>query len=63
MKIVVLSPSQKHLQEIAATLLAQGHEVVRCEGGKSHLRSVAELEEPDLLIADGLCRDSGELAQ
>lgn len=63
MKIAVLSPSQKHLQDISAALLAGGHEVVCCDGGKSHVRSVAELEEPDLLIADGLCRDSGELAQ
>ncbi|MDE2605393.1 MAG: AAA family ATPase [Burkholderiales bacterium] len=63
MKIAILSPSQKHLQDVAATLAAEGHEVVRCEGGKSRLRDVAETHEPDLLIADGLCRDTGELAQ
>jgi pilus assembly protein CpaE len=62
MKIVVLSPSKKHLQDIASALQATGHEVVCQEGGKSHLVAVAGREHPDLLITDGMCCDVSELA-
>ena len=62
-KIAVLSPSQKHLREIAGVLSGAGHAVVPVEGGKSQLRSVAEREHPDLLIADGMCCDTQELVQ
>lgn len=63
MKIAVLSPSAKHLQDAAAALASEGHEVVRVEGGKSQLRAIAERERPDLLIADGMCCDLEELGQ
>lgn len=62
MKIVVLSPSKKHLQDIASALQSTGHEVVCQEGGKSHLVAVAGRERPDLLITDGMCCDVSELA-
>lgn len=62
MKIVVVSPSRKHLEDIS--IILQGtHEVMCVEGGKSHLRSVAEQERPDLILADGMCCDPVELAQ
>lgn len=63
MKIVVVSPNRKHLQDISGALQAAGHEVQCVEGGKSHLRSVAEQERPDLLLADGMCCDPVELTQ
>jgi len=61
MKIAVLSPSAKHLQDVAAVLRGSGHEVLPVEGGKSQLSSVAEREHPDLLISDGMCCDTQEL--
>jgi pilus assembly protein CpaE len=62
MKIVVLSPSEKHLQDIAAMLDAGGHSVVRVPGGKSHLSSVVEREQPDVVVTDGMCCDPHELS-
>lgn len=61
MKIVVLSPSRKHLQDIGPMLEGAGHEVVCVEGGKSHLRTVTEQEHPQLLLTDGMCCDVSEL--
>ena len=61
MKIVVLSPSEKHLQDIAGFLNAKGHSVVRVPGGKSHLASVVEREQPDVIVTDGMCCDPQEL--
>jgi pilus assembly protein CpaE len=63
LKIAIVSPSLKHLRETCGVLEGDGHQVSCIEGGKSHLRSVAEREQPDLLIADGLCCDLDELAQ
>ena len=62
MKILVLSPSKKHLQDIGADLQASGHDVVCVEGGKTHLRAVTEREHPDLLLTDGMCCDVAELS-
>jgi len=62
MKILVLSPSKKHLQDIGTDLQASGHEVVCMEGGKSQLRAVTEREHPDLLLTDGMCCDVAELS-
>jgi pilus assembly protein CpaE len=64
MKIVVISPSTKSLQDMSL-MLEQGNQsrVVRChEGGISRLRTLAEEERPDVIIVEGLCRDAGELA-
>jgi pilus assembly protein CpaE len=63
MKVAVISPSQKHLQEISVVLQARGHTVTCHEGGKARLRQVAENERPDLVLADGMCCDAAELAQ
>jgi pilus assembly protein CpaE len=63
MKIAVISPNRQHLQDAAAALKAANHEVACHEGGKSHLRAVAEREQPDLMLADGMCCDPAELAQ
>jgi pilus assembly protein CpaE len=62
MKILVLSPSKKHLQDIGSDLQASGHEVVCVEGGKTQLRAVTEREQPDLLLTDGMCCDVSELS-
>lgn len=63
MKIVVVSPNRRHLDEVRSVLEARAHEVVAVEGGKSHLRALAEQEQPDLLLADGMCCDPAELTQ
>jgi pilus assembly protein CpaE len=62
MKIVVLSPSEKHLQEISSVFEAQRHTVVRMTGGKSHLASIVEREQPDAVVTDGMCCDVSELS-
>jgi pilus assembly protein CpaE len=61
MKIAVLSPNPKHLQDATSVLRSAGHEVIAAEGGKSHLPAVAQRERPDLIIADGICCDTQEL--
>lgn len=63
LKIAVLSPSRTHLADIARILQQDGNLVTSIEGGKSHLRSTAEREQPDILIADGMCCDVEELVQ
>lgn len=62
MKIAILSPSREHLGSMGATLEALGHDVVCAEGGKTRMRSLAEKEEPQLMLVDGMCCDSAELA-
>jgi pilus assembly protein CpaE len=61
MKIVVLSPSEKHLQEIAAFVQERGHVAIAVAGGKTQLRSVVERHNPDVVVTDGMCCDPQEL--
>ena len=63
MKITVISPNKNHLQDIGKVLEAQSHAVVLIDGGKSRMRTVAENEQPDLMLVDGMCCDPTELAQ
>jgi pilus assembly protein CpaE len=63
MKIAVISPNPAHLREIGAVLQADAHTAVLVEGGKGKMRAVAEQEEPDLLLVDGMCCDPEELQQ
>src|SRR5882724_1782553 len=63
MKIAVISPSKNHLQEIGRTLEAKAHAVTLADGGKSRMRAVAEQEQPDLMLVDGMCCDPDELTQ
>jgi pilus assembly protein CpaE len=63
MKIVVISPSKQHLDDIKALLEARAHSVVPIDGGKSKMRAVAEQHEPDLMLVDGMCHDPAELVQ
>jgi len=63
MKVAVISPSSSHLQAIAGVLQAKGHITASFEGGKSRMREVAEREEPELMLVDGMCCDVAELAQ
>lgn len=62
MKIVVISPSRTHLQQVAAALDARGHAVLTYEGGRSRMREVAERDAPDLVVVDGMCCDVAELS-
>ncbi|OUL98491.1 AAA family ATPase [Variovorax sp. JS1663] len=62
MKIAIISPNTHHLQEMGRVLEALSHAVVLVEGGKSRMRQVAEQEQPELMIVDGMCCDPNELA-
>jgi pilus assembly protein CpaE len=61
MKIAILSPNRKHLDDMGAVLRADGHRVVLAEGGKTRMRAIAESDGPDLMIVDGMCCDPNEL--
>ena len=63
MKIAVISPSSSHLEDVAGVLQAKGHVTSLFEGGKTRMREVAEREQPDLMLVDGMCCDIAELAQ
>lgn len=62
MKIAVISPSKQHLQEMSKMLEPLSHSVTVVEGGKNKMRLVAEQEQPDLMLVDGMCCDPNELA-
>jgi pilus assembly protein CpaE len=62
MKVAVISPNPNHLQQIAAVLDASGHSAVLFDGGKTRMREVAENEQPQLMLVDGMCCDPEELA-
>ena len=61
MKIAVISPNKHHLHDVAAVLERNGHSVLLVDGGKSRMRAVAEEEQPDLMLVDGMCHDPAEL--
>lgn len=61
MKIAIVSPNPAHLREMGGILEARGHRVVRAEGGKSRMRALADEEQPELMIVDGMCCDPNEL--
>lgn len=63
MKIVVISPNHNHLQDMGRVLEAHSHIVILIDGGKSKMRVIAEQEQPDLMIVDGMCCDPHELVQ
>lgn len=63
MKIAVISPSRSHLDEVGRVLEAKGHIARLFEGGKSRMRDIAEREAPELMLVDGMCCDTAELAQ
>jgi pilus assembly protein CpaE len=63
MKIAIISPNKHHLQEMGNVLQDGGHSVLRIDGGKSRMRAVAEQEQPDLMLVDGMCHDPAELVQ
>lgn len=62
MKIAVISPSKQHLQEMSKMLEPLSHTVTVVEGGKNKMRLVAEQDQPDLMLVDGMCCDPNELA-
>ena len=61
MKIAVISPNKHHLHDVAAVLERNGHSVLLVDGGKSRMRAVADEEQPDLMLVDGMCHDPAEL--
>ncbi|NMM84764.1 histidine kinase [Rhodococcus sp. SRB_17] len=63
MKIALISPNKNHLQDMSKALQAHLHTVTLFDGGKSRMRAVAEQEQPDLMLVDGMCCDPHELVQ
>ncbi|AIY42967.1 Type II/IV secretion system ATPase TadZ/CpaE [Collimonas arenae] len=63
MKIAVISPNASSLKEMGKILSAFTHSATFIEGGKSKMRIVAEQEQPDLMLVEGMCCDPSELAQ
>ncbi len=63
MKIALISPNRNNLQEMARVLETGSHAVTLVDGGKSKMRTVAEQEQPDLLLVEGMCCDPNELSQ
>jgi pilus assembly protein CpaE len=63
MKIALISPNKNHLQDMSRVLEAHSHAVTLIEGGKSRMRAVAEQQQPDLMLVDGMCCDPDELIQ
>ncbi|HWI81806.1 AAA family ATPase [Ramlibacter sp.] len=62
MKVAVISPNPQHLQQLGVLLDAGGHTAVLFDGGKTRMRAVAEEEQPQLMLVDGMCCDADELA-
>ena len=63
MKIIIISPNKNHLQDMGRVLEAHSHIAILIDGGKSKMRVIAEQEQPDLMIVDGMCCDPHELVQ
>lgn len=63
MKIALISPNKNHLQDMSRVLDAHSHAVTLIDGGKSRMRAVAEQDQPDLMLVDGMCCDPNELVQ
>ena len=63
MKITVISPNRRHLDEVGRVLEANGHTISLFEGGKTRMREIVEREQPALMLVDGMCCDTAELAQ
>jgi pilus assembly protein CpaE len=63
MKVAFISPSKEHLLELGHVLHICAHHAILVEGGKSKMREVVECEQPDILLVEGMCCDTAELAQ
>lgn len=62
MKIAVISPSAKNLENIGRYLAGAGQsEPTLVEGGLSRLRTIVDQDRPDLAIVECMCRDADEL--
>ena len=62
MKIALLSPNPVHLEQMRQVLDGP-HQVLAAEGGKSRMKLIAQDEQPDLMVVDGMCCDTQELSQ
>jgi pilus assembly protein CpaE len=63
MKISIISPNKNNLQEMARVLERLSHLVTIDEGGKSKMRVIAEREQPDVILIEGMCCDLEDLTQ
>src|ERR1700692_1029417 len=63
MKISIISPSAMSLARLGV-MLERGNPsrmITRHEGGISKVRVLADQEQPDIIIVEGLCHDVGDL--
>ena len=63
MKIALISPNTNNLHEMGKVIESLSHSALLVEGGKSRMRGVAEEDNPDLIIVEGMCCDTSELEQ
>ncbi|MDD5329661.1 MAG: AAA family ATPase [Sulfuricella sp.] len=64
MKIAVISPNKKNLEDLGRFLKADGDRGVSLyEGGITRIQPVAVQQHPDVLILDSMCIDMEELAE
>lgn len=65
MKIAVISPNKKNLEDIGRFLQSEGAErsVALFEGGITRLHQITAKHSPDVLIVDSMCMDIEELAE
>jgi len=61
MKIAVISPHLNKLQEFGKVLAA--HSVTMTEAGKSKMRVLAERDQADLILVEGMCSDPDVLTE
>jgi pilus assembly protein CpaE len=64
LKIAVISSNKQNLEGIRRILQAESHPhfVTLLEGGMEQLAPVAEREQPELIIMEGMCRNGEEMA-
>ena len=63
MKIALISPNPHNLRQMGSTLESGAHTVLQISGGFNRVRAIAEDEQPDLLLVEGMCCDPSELSQ
>jgi pilus assembly protein CpaE len=61
MRIVIISPNLPHLGDLVLALQKHSHQVLCFEGGKTRMTAIAEQEQPDLMVVEGMCHTPNEL--
>lgn len=61
MRIAIISPNPAHLGDLVLALQKHSHQVLCFEGGKTRMTAIAEQEQPDLMVVEGMCHTPHEL--